>query len=328
MGFLPEIDATSGPSRGTMRAMTSVRAGFVFGVLALVSSGCEDPKATIVAEERPVILPTLETVERAPVFSGAETTVTFTKQYPKVGMVEGSKRAQRTLMKGSLAVEKRTVALDADKSSDVEKTEECLEVKDKNCVKLRVTYAKDRSKDTTNGQGKETTNPNEGHAYIVERNGKTPKIKREDGSTTTPAEIESIENAYDEEPRTKKFLDALPDTVKVGDSLDAFAKLIGEEASSEENITNKKIDSSVVVQSIGTVDGKKVVTLKLNVKLEGDDENVGHLSVQMTGTIDLLVDGALPVRSNLSGPVSVTLPENAGVLKGTITETKTSTYRF
>jgi hypothetical protein len=252
-----------------------------------------------------------------------ETSATFKKARPLVGDKEKKRKDTETTLKGDVSAGPKKVTLDRTSVSVVSKTVECREVKDQECVKLRVFYEKDEEREVTNGNATTKTNPNQGKTYIVVP-GKKPVITREDGSTPSREELAEVEGAYDKAPRNAAFLAALPDTVKVGDSLDALARVMKEEIEDDDDKPTAK--AKVVVQSIGELDGKKIVTLAVTIALEGDSPSAGHMKLDMSGTVDLLVDGARVVRSSFSGPLSVDLPGGIGSLRGAMKEKASSSF--
>lgn len=255
--------------------------------------------------------------------TGAKESATFKKVRPAVGDKEKKRKQVESTLKGDVTQGSQKIAMDRSSVSLVEKTEECLEVRKQECVKLKVSYAKDEERSVTNGKSANKTNPNQGKAYLVVP-GKNPTITREDGSAAPAEEIEEVEGAYDKPPRNAAVLDALPDTVSVGDSLDALARVFEAELADEDDKPKAKV--KIVVQSIGELDGKKIVTLGLTATLEGVSPKAGQMKLEMRGTLDVLVDGARVVRSSVGGPMSVELPGGVGTLRGSMKETSSSSF--
>jgi hypothetical protein len=270
-----------------------------------------------------VLLASITPEEAAPNEAPAKESVTFKKVRPAVGDKEKRKKDTETTLKGVVTVGAQKVAMDQTTTAQVAKTQECLEVRKQECVKLKVVYEKDEERKTTNGKATNTTNPNQGKTYIVVP-GKKPVITREDGSTPSAEEIGEIAGAYDDPPRNEPFLNALPDKVSVGDSLEAVARLLEEEIGDEED--KPTVKAKVVVRSFGEFEGKKIVTLGVTATLEGVSAKVGNIKLEMSGTLDILVDGAKRARSSFSGPMSVELPGGAGTLRGAMKDVTTASF--
>lgn len=251
-----------------------------------------------------------------------EESVTITKHKPAVGDKEVRTKVQVISMKGTVGP--KQVAVAKTDTETVEKTEECLEVKESECVKLKVTYTKDSEVNVLDGKSTSKTNPNQGKSYIVER-GSPTRITALDGSTPPEAEVKSVMGGYKKPPRNKRFLAALPDQVKQGDSLDALAKELAAIAGEADD--KPKAEASVVVKGFGTVGGKKVVILDVKISLDGKSDAL-KMQMEMKGTIEVLVDGAQPVRTTLGGPIKAELLKAGGSLSGTMKEDGTSSYQW
>ncbi|MFO0554821.1 MAG: hypothetical protein U0271_40970 [Polyangiaceae bacterium] len=255
---------------------------------------------------------------------------TFTKHYPAVGDKETSKKVSNVIFKGSISPKKgKTVDIDNVEDSVTEKTEECLEVKDKGCVKLKVTYKLDE-KTTKEGSKdpKTKTEPNSGKTYIVVR-GKDPKITTEDGKDVPRDVADSLQKAYSKPDESARMLNALPEKVKVGDELGDLAKAFADIATESENIVGTpKTTCKITVKEIKQVDGKTVVVLSVDLTAEAEDKRMGMMTIGMKGTMDVAADGGMALASDVTGPISITFKDADGKLSGTMSEKEKSSYDF
>lgn len=252
--------------------------------------------------------------------------VAVKKHYAVVGDKETSDRTQTTKFAGTVKGPKGEQKVDNQEVEVTQKDEECTEVKDQSCTKLKVTIRKATSHMVESGKVKDVVKATQGNVYFVAFGDTGPTVTREDGKPLSREESSEFKDKYKKSSRAKEFLDAFPDKVKVGDSLDAVAKKLGEQAADSED--KPKAVSTVKVKAIEDRGGKKIIILDVRVTLEGDSSKVGHMKLDMSGTLEVRADAAVPVALDFSGPASVQFPKDAGRLEGTMTEKTTLTQSF
>ncbi len=258
--------------------------------------------------------------------AAADDGIEVKKHYAAVGDKETSEKTQTTKFAGVLKTPKGEQKIDNQEVEVTQKDEECLEVKDQSCTKLKVTVRKATSHMVESGKAKDVTKATQGNVYLVAFGEGGPTISREDGKPLSKEESSEFKDKYKKSSRAKEFLDAFPDKVKVGDSLDAVAKKLGEQAADSED--KPKATSSVKVKAIEERAGKKIIILEVRVTLDGESKKVGHMKLDMSGTLEVRADAAVPVALTFSGPASVEFPKDAGRLEGSMSEKTTLTQSF
>lgn len=256
---------------------------------------------------------------------------TITKRYAVVGDVEKSTKVKTFAMKAKIKGPDGMVDVESTENETIEKTEECLAIADKQCSKAKVSFVKYEGKKVTNGKSKDEAHPTVGKTYIIERKGKDLAVTLADGSAASEAEQKDIKDTYKRFGRRKDKLAAMPDKVKVGDSLDELAKVLGEEAAQDDDDDGDappKVTSKIVVKAIREEGGKKIVTLDVAMSMEGDSKKVGHMKIEMKGTVDLRADIAQDVTSELAGPLEIDFANDGGKATGDMKEKTTSSYSF
>lgn len=240
------------------------------------------------------------------------------KHYAVVGDKETSEKTQTTKFAGVVKTPKGEHKIDNEEVELTEKDEECLEVKDQSCTKLKVTIRKATSHVVESGKAKDVKKATQGNVYIVAFGEGGPTISREDAKPLSKEESAEFKDKYKKSSRAKEFLDAFPDRVKVGDSLDAVAKKLGEQAADSDD--KPKTTSTVKVKAIEERAGKKIIILEVRVTLDGESSKVGHMKLDMSGTLEVRADAAVPIALTFSGPASVEFPKDGGRLEGTMSE--------
>lgn len=252
---------------------------------------------------------------------------TFTKHYPAVGDRDTSKRVVDIALKGSLLAKKgKPHDVDYVESTVTEKTEECLQVEGRACIKVKVSYKLDE-KTTREGakKGETKREPYSGKSYVVVR-GKTAEITTVDGKAVPRDEAAALKKVYAKPDQNARMLDALPDKVKVGDDLVEFAKVFGDSATESDDVAGTpKTTCKVTVKEIKQVDGKTIVVLFVDLSSEADYMGTGLMTIGMKGTLDVAAESGMLLAADTSGPVSITFKDGGGKLTGTMhDESKTS----
>ncbi|MFO0547534.1 MAG: hypothetical protein U0271_04045 [Polyangiaceae bacterium] len=250
----------------------------------------------------------------------AEEGVAITKDYPAVGDVETIRETGTSTMKVKVKQGAKEVEEDISEEKSSEMVEECLELAGKDCKKLKIKVNKDESKKTEGGKDKSKPSPIAGKTYIVTRTEGAPEVTLEDGTKASPEEVKAI--GHEGLSKISKRLDALPDRVKVGDSLAGFVQaMIADLASDPAKPATGS--GSIVVKSIDNVDGKTVVTLDVDLTIQFKQEASDmQIQTQMKGSVQMSADGAHMLKLDFSGPLTLTSPDvNA---TGTMSRVKTS----
>ena len=165
------------------------------------------------------------------------------------------------------------------------------------CRKLKVSYKTDTvDEEKTTQQGTTRTHkalPNEGKSYVVTRSKTTPSIELEGGETPTKAELDSVWNPYTGDgSQERDLLAALPESVKVGSSLDDFGKVMV----AQRGWTMTPAVSAMVV-GIRDEGDRTIVTVATRLELVSGSQGVDSLRIRIRGTMDLLADGVTVIRS-------------------------------
>lgn len=233
--------------------------------------------------------------------------VAITKHFPVVGDKSTETKSQQMNMKIALTSPSGNFDSDGFEEELEEKTEECLAVEAKKCTKLKVTYSKAEMKNSLKGEPAETKPALfHGKTYVVELKEGAVTVANEDGSAPPAKELEVVKRKHRHFAQETELLEALPATVKVGDSLEGVAKALGARLGDDGADKVSKRDVKVTVAAIKEEDGKKLVVLDFSVALEGKDANGGAIVTSMKGTVDLRVDTGLPTKVELKGPLEIT----------------------
>lgn len=260
--------------------------------------------------------------------------VTITKHFPVVGDKSTASKSQKMNMKIAMTSPKGDFSSDGVEEELEEKTEECLAVEAKKCSKLKVTYTKAEKRNALDGKPADTkTAPFHGKTYVIELKDGTVTVAHEDGSAPPAEELEAVKKNYRHFAQENELLEALPASVKVGDSLDGVAKALGSRIMDDGDGTLSKRDVKVTVASIKEENGKKVLVLDLSVALEGKDPNGGVIVSSVKGTVELRADAGVATKVEIKGPLEITYdgtgPDKvAGKGNGVMTSTTTTTHSF
>jgi hypothetical protein len=257
----------------------------------------------------------------------------ITKHYPAVGDKGTTAETQVAEMKVDIKGPKGEFKEEATEAEQTEKAEECLAVTDKSCSKMKVTYTKAEKKVTTkDGKTKDSKVAHAGKTYVLELKDGAVAVTTEDGKEPPKEELAAVKKDYKSFGKDGEILDAIPEKVKVGDSLDKLAQALASRAMDSENKPSK-MDAKVTVKEFKTVDGKTIIVLDISMDAEGEEDNGGAIKVSMKGTIDLRADIGLPLKREMKGPVSVVFGEKAkggvtGKAEGQMSLTSANTYSF
>ena len=295
----------------------------LLALLMTAAIGCGDKKSNASREDK-------DDDSSKPSGSSADE-VAITPRYAAVGDVEKGTKVTNGEMKAKIKGPDGTVDLAITELETIHKTEECLAVGDKQCMKLKVTYSKYEQQEVANGEAKSDPSPAIDKAYLVERKGGELLVTLADGSPVPDAELTKLKKNYRRFGKHKDVAGALPKKVKIGDSLDELAKVLGEEAASGDGsdfAAPPKITSKIVVKSFREEGGKKIVVCDVTMTMEGDNNKMGHMKVDMKGTMDFRADVGQPVASELSGPLQIDLKDDGGNISGTLKEQTTSSFSF
>jgi hypothetical protein len=264
-------------------------------------------------------------------------TATITKSPPKVGDEETQRKTKEEKTTVAFKGRKGGIDVDSVEVSTVEKTEECLEVQNEICTKLKVNYRKDTTDKTVTTRlvtldgapdPKDKPKPpkvtsrsgaNQGNVYIVTRSAKGATIARADGKKPSKSEVDAIQGAYrDDGTRGKQLVASLPTQVTVGDSLDAFAEILAKPSDKDEE--QPVVTSRVTVKDIRDAQGKVIVVLAIRTEVEGKSKRVDNMKLVTEGTMELRAEGALLIKAEHTGNLNATLPKKGGTLSGTTKE--------
>jgi hypothetical protein len=255
---------------------------------------------------------------------GSDKTATLTKRFPAVGDKVTETDEETTDMSGTVSSKGKEEDLKVLEKKTVEKTEECLAVTDKTCTKLKVTYAKYDRKETVNGKEKDKGKDLAGKTLIVELKGEELTITKEDGSKADIMEEITAKKDFKGLKRRHKFIEALPDKVKVGDSLDGIANALLEAAAEDGDKAPKTKSAKATVKSIREEGGKTIVTIDVKLSFE-DDKDGMKISAEMNGTVDIRADGGHQIAGHVTGPMTIESSEGLKMsVKGTMTMKETS----
>lgn len=282
-------------------------------------------KATASAAAKPSA-----TASAAPADDG----VAITKHFPAVGDKLTHVEVKTAEMKVEVKGPKGEFKEEATENEEEERTEECLAVDGKRCAKLKVTYAKvDKKVTSKDGKVKESKGAHAGKTYVIELKDGAVAVSDEAGKAPAPEELEKVKKDFRNFAKDTDMLEALPDKVKVGDSLDKLAAALGERANDGDDKPTK-LEAKVTVKEIREEGGKKLLDLDVTVEVEGKEpKNGANIKLSMKGTVTLRADTGLATKMVWKGPVTATFDENSkggvtGGAQGQISETTTYTYSF
>lgn len=229
--------------------------------------------------------------------------IKLVKRYPAVGDVATVRDETRIVLhfRGASGAPSTASTMTSVTSMVVEL--ECLEVAVHACtkVKARVT-AHDVQNDTGSGP-RPTPSPLRGKTFVLTLAQRAWTVS--DLATGQPASQEELNGLGNSAGfGLGEFADALPDTLEIGQPLDGLARLIDEELKNGGMSSNS---ADVRVKEARQVNGEEVVVASVRATFASpaaDARSVASLS----GELLLLVDGAVPVEMQLSGPLTIVSP--------------------
>ncbi|MFO0548752.1 MAG: hypothetical protein U0271_10210 [Polyangiaceae bacterium] len=266
------------------------------------------------------------TASAPPVEAPKDEGVALTKHFAAVGDKETRTNEKMNNMTILEKKDGKDVEHKVAETKTLKVVEECVGVDDNACTKFKVTVEQHEQRLVQDGKEETKTLPTQGKTFMIVPKDGTPDITLEDGSPASKDEIELLKNDYDVAGKDKKVISSLPDKVKVGDSLDDLGKVLAE-TNVKEDEKNVKQTVTIKVKSIGEVDGKKVATLEVHISKEGDAP-MGHAKGEVTGTIDLRLDGGVPVKMDMQGTVDLAFEGDKGSVAGIFTEKASSTFSW
>jgi uncharacterized protein YceK len=319
----------------TPRASRSKRAA----VLALsLLVGCEQPAPKTGADDtsaRATSTAAQASSTAAPDGASAELTeIAITKRYPAVGDKRATTQVGVSQRKTDISGPKGKLSKESTETTRHERSEECLAVDGKRCTKLTVTYAKSQKKVATkDGKTEETQLPHAGQTFNVELKGDSVTVTDAGGKSPPAATLDAVMADLDSMAGDVQVLEALPEKVKIGDSLDGVAKVLASQASAGER-PPASLETKVTVKAIKDGGSKKVVVLDVAFSFVLDDAESGSKSqVTTQGTFELRADTGLPVKRELKGPMKVTFDGTGkskltGTIEGQLSTTWADSYSF
>lgn len=319
-------------------SVVSSRKVAAIALVACIALGCQDQQTTSSTAASTSAKPGASTTAHATTTAAtsgappakpagdAADEASITKRYPAAGDIEKGAKSSKMELKVDVNGKETNVT----ETEDVERTEECLAIGEKQCTKVKVSFTKYEKKKLIDGKEKPAPAPAVGKSYVVERKGDELTVTYEDGSAVPGDELGELKKMYKRFGKHKDVAAALPDKVKVGDSLDALAKVLGDEmsGSGDEGDAGRKVEAKAKVKSIREEGGKKILTIDLEMTMTGDDPKGGNIKIAAKGTVDVRADIGQPVALDMSGPIELVLPKDAGKGTGKMAEKMTASYSF
>ncbi|MFO0549883.1 MAG: hypothetical protein U0271_15930 [Polyangiaceae bacterium] len=256
----------------------------------------------------------------------AEGEVRIAKHFPAVGDRASTSRERSTSLKGELRSENSTKPLDLTSIEPHNVEEECLAVEDKRCVKMRVSYGKVAKLMTVDGKAQAELAPIAGKTYVVERLPDRVRVSSPDGAEVTKAERERVAAEYGGPSQLREILEALPDRVKVGDKLDKLAKVLAEGRTLDSDV-DMNIDVTIKVANIKRTAERTTVVLAVTMVVRAPEGKDDGSTMDLAGEIELRTDGGQPVRSEMSGAITVKFG-GRGHAAGTFSDKSTMDYSW
>lgn len=307
---------------------------------ALLLLACDSPAPKTGADGVGSVAPTSTATANAPSETPPEPTtpaelteIAISKHYPVVGDKLASTLVQQTKLKLDGKSAKGPVLEETSVAERMEKSEECLAVEGKLCTKLKVTYGKWETKTTQkDGQSEVRSPAHAGKSFTVELKKGALSFSDASGKPPTKAELEALQGDYRDFAREAEWLDALPDRVKVGDSLTALAKVLA----AREQAGVDPFESSefeLIVRSIKDGGSKKIVVLDLSLKLAGASASKNQRTITAKGTLELRADLGLAVKREIRSVLAITYggqgtEKLTGKADGEQTSTAVTSYSF
>jgi hypothetical protein len=269
-------------------------------------------------------------ISAAPAESAAEADapIVLTKRFSAVGDKETRTKDKTLALKVDFKAGGKPSQDDRAEQSTVEKVTEVVAVEGELVTKLKTEYRRHSAKRQNKSGNTDEKSPLEGKTYFVELVNKKVVITGADGKTPSKPELEELSEDHKHFGKGPRLLKALPDSVKVGDSLDEFAKVFSETAAGGEE--GKGDIKKAVTKVIGArkENGIQIVTISIDVVMEGKLRAGMEGKVSMNGTMDIRADRCWPVASKVSGPVdfSFTGQGITGSAKGVLSESTVASY--
>jgi hypothetical protein len=258
----------------------------------------------------------------------ANAAIPMTKRFSAVGDKETRIKEKSLALKLDLKSGGTASQEDTAEQSTVEKVTEVVAVEGELVTKIKVEYRRHLAK-RRNGRGNtDEKSPLEGKTYLVELKDKQVVITGADGKPPPARELDELKEDHKNFGKGPRLLKAFPDSVKVGDSLDEFAKVFSEAAAGGAEGQGDIKKAVAKVTGVREENGVRVVTISIDIGMEGKLRAGMEGKVSMSGTMDIRADRCWPVASKVSGPVEFTFAGKglSGTAKGTLSESTTATY--
>lgn len=255
-------------------------------------------------------------------------TITLTKQFAAVGDKETRTKVKDLDLTLEFVASGKASSEHSIEHGTVEKLAEVKAVDGEMVTKLLVEYRRhEKVREGSKGKADEKS-PVAGKSYFVELKGKHVVITSLDGKVPPTAELEELKEDHKNFGKGPELLKAFPPKVKVGDSLDEFAKVFSVAAAGGPQ--GKSDIKSATAKVVGVRDEKgiKIVTLAIDIRMEGELRSGMKGKVAMAGTIDIRADRCWPVASKVAGPVEFSF-EGKGVSgsgKGKLSEVTSAVH--
>lgn len=259
------------------------------------------------------------------------TSASVTKHVPAVGDKATYDSAQTVVFVEQLRVHGRKGSTETKTVLHAALSEECLAVVEQRCVRSKLvfgpceetkTFRSSFNLDESSPPPAVTTAPFSGRTFVLEGAGAEQTLKLEDG-TSVPKELADKATLQRLQlVESTALVSALPDTLRVGDSVDELSDAFGKRRSEQKQ--SRRATTRFEVRSVRGEPGREVVTLAV----DHTEENPAT-AVNMKGTLDLRADGGVLVDFQINGPITLTKNEpGANEVTGTMTEKITSTYSW
>lgn len=254
--------------------------------------------------------------------------IALTKRFSAVGDVETRLKQKNLTLKLDLKSGGTASQEDTAEERTVEKVTEVVAVDGELVTKIKVEYRKSSAKRKSSRGSADEKSPLEGKTYLVELLDKKVVINGSDGKPPTARELDELQEDHKNFGKGPKLLKALPDSVKVGDSLDEFAKVFSEAAAGGAEGQGDIKSATAKVTGVRDENGLRLVTLSIDIAMEGKLQSGMQGKVTMKGTMDIRADRSWPVSSKVNGPVEFTFGGKGltGTAKGSLSETTTASY--
>ncbi len=254
--------------------------------------------------------------------------IPLTKRFSAVGDRETRRKEKHLVLKLDITAGGTATQEDTTEDSTVEKITEVVSVDGELVTKVKVEYRQSVSNRKTARGTAEEKSPLSGKTYWVELLDSKVVITGADGKPPKPAELAELTDDHKNFGKGPRLLKALPESVKVGDSLDEFAKAFSEAAAGGPEGKGDIKRATAIVKGAREEAGVRIVTIAIEMAMEGKLPSGLEGKVTMSGTIELRADRCWPVASKVTGPVEFTFGGKGltGTAKGTLSESTAATY--